>query len=642
MFAVIAGPRALPRTLVLAAACAFLPAVAQTPSVIVTGTRFAEAADALPFGATVITAGDLERAGVATVNEALMRLAGVPGRLDLSGGGEYALDLRGFGSTADANQVIVVDGMRVSEADLGGTRLSGIPIDSIERIEILRGGGAVLYGEGATAGVIVITTKSGAARSGGSLSVVGGSQRQREWHGNGTLVAGEFALNAAGSRRLSDGNRDNFVSAVSGATLGVKWQHDRLSVAVSHSDDRLDSGLPGSLTADQFATDPTHASTPDDHTALHARRSTLQAALALDGGWALALDAGWRDKASRSTFVSYGGSYDYDTDAGQWSARARHAGRFGSVSNTFAIGVDDNRWRRDVLGAFGSVGEQRNRGVFVRDELRFAAGTRVVAGVRREALHKSIASAFSSSRLDDNLGAWELAALQPLAAQWQAFGRVGRSFRLANADEFSLTAPGATLRPQTSRDIELGLRWRSGSSAAEARAFRSALSDEIGFDPAAGAFGANVNYADTRRQGIEIEGQHALAGDVTVRAAAAWRQARFVAGAYDGRAIPLATPRNASIGIGWQPAAGHALDGWLRAAASQPVDFGNHCRLPGYALVDARYAWRVPSIELALAVTNLFDHRYATQAFACTAAGRATSIYPEAGRLLTASARWFF
>lgn len=614
-------------------------------TVVVTGTRFAEAADALPFGATVITAQELRRAGVTNVNEALMRLAGVPGRLDLAGGGEYALDLRGFGSTADSNQVIVVDGQRISEADLGGTRLSGITIDSIERIEILRGSGAVLYGEGATAGVIVITTKSGAARSGASVMASGGSDRLREWRGDGAWVSGGLALDAAASRRLGDGPRQNAAFDSSAATLGLKWQHGRLSLAVRHADDRLDAGLPGALTADQYASDPRQASTLGDHASLHNRRTTLQAALALDGGWSLALDGSWRDKASRSTYASYGGSYDYDVDAGQWSARARHAGRVDLGSNTFAIGVDDNRWQREVLGPFGTTAHQTNRGVFVRDELVLVGGTRLVAGYRREALRKSVRSAFQADALDRDLGAWELAVMQPLSAQWQAYARLGRSFRLASVDEFSFTSPGALLRPQTSNDGELGLRWRQGGSAAGLRLFRNALTDEIGFDPvAAGPFGpgANVNFDRTRRQGLEFEGQHALSSAWTLRAAAAWRQSRFVAGPFDGRAIPLAVPRNASIGVGWQPAEGHSLDAWLRVSAAQPVDFANRCSLPGAATVDARYAWRIQPVELSLAVGNLFDHRHATQAFACSADGRASSVYPEPGRTVSASARWFF
>ena len=43
-----------------------------------------------------------------------MKLLGVPGRLDFYGGGDYALDLRGFGGTADNNQIVIVDGVRLN------------------------------------------------------------------------------------------------------------------------------------------------------------------------------------------------------------------------------------------------------------------------------------------------------------------------------------------------------------------------------------------------------------------------------------------------------------------------------------------------------------------------------------------------
>lgn len=141
------------------------PAASVLPPVVVTATRFAEDANTLPFGVSVITAKDIKDVGAVTVNEAVMKLLGVPGRLDFYGGGDYSLDLRGFGGTADSNQAVIVDGVRINEGDLGGTRLAGIPIDSIERIEVVRGSAAVLYGAGATAGAIVITTKAASGRA---------------------------------------------------------------------------------------------------------------------------------------------------------------------------------------------------------------------------------------------------------------------------------------------------------------------------------------------------------------------------------------------------------------------------------------------------------------------------------------------
>ncbi|MDZ4125265.1 MAG: TonB-dependent receptor plug domain-containing protein, partial [Hydrogenophaga sp.] len=195
------------------AVLAALPSHAQTvassnlPETVVTATRFAEPLASLPLGVSVISAELIRASGASTVNEAVMKLLGVPGRQDSYGGGDYALDLRGFGTTSDSNQVVVLDGVRLNEADLGGTRLAGIPIDTVERIEVLRGSGSVLYGEGATGGVIVITTKAGngsARRNSATLYGAVGSNDLREMRANATVASGGFSLDLHGQRRETD------------------------------------------------------------------------------------------------------------------------------------------------------------------------------------------------------------------------------------------------------------------------------------------------------------------------------------------------------------------------------------------------------------------------------------------------------
>ncbi|MEZ5640464.1 MAG: TonB-dependent receptor, partial [Burkholderiaceae bacterium] len=62
----------------------------------------------------------------------------------------------------------------------------------------------------------------------------------------------------------------------------------------------------------------------------------------------------------------------------------------------------------------------------------------------------------------------------------------------------------------------------------------------------------------------------------------------------------------------------------------------------GYATADLRYAYTWGPAELALGIANLTDRKYYKQAFGCTAAGVTTSIYPEAGRTITASVLYRF
>ncbi len=643
-FQVLRAPMAVSSLCFAVSAALSLPATAQNqlPNVTVTATRFADDAGTLPFGVRVITADDLRRSGVDTVNQALMKLLGVPGRQDFYGGGDYALDLRGFGAAADSNQVIVVDGVKLNEADLGGTRLAGSPIDSVERIEVIRGSGSVLYGEGAAAGVIIITTRagSGAKRvNAARLTASAGSFGARELRAGGTLVAGDFSLDVAANKRRADNFRDNFKSDVTGSSLSGQWGNEWLRVGLAHAEDKLDGGLPGALTAQQYAADPKQTTTPDDKASVGNRRNTLFAQATL-GSWQLAFDAGWRSKSLSS--LNSGFAYDYDVTASSQGLRARHAARLGNISNTLVMGADHAQWERVVPGSFGSVSDQRSSALYARDEVTLAGGTRLSAGGRSEAIRKNNSNA--SSGIDERQTAWELGVLQPLSPGASLYGRIGKSFRLPNVDEFGFTSPGVVLNVQTSRDAELGARWAAAGSRVEARLYRSSFTDEIGYDPSVVGpfgFGANVNFDPTRRQGLEVELSQVVSSALTLHANAALRRAQFTSGAHSGKDVPLTPRHTLSLRGEWQPAAGQQVDLLINRVASQHPDFDNACRMPSYTTLDLRYAYRWQTAELALGVANLGGRKYYTQAFSCTA-GEVNAIYPEAGRSLSASLRLAF
>ena len=608
--------------------------------VIVTATRTPENAADLPFGVSVLTADDIKASGVTTVNEAIMKLLGVPGRLDFYGGGDYALDLRGFGGTADNNQVVVVDGIRINEADLGGTRLAGISIDSVERIEVIRGSGAVLYGEGATGGVIVITTKAGkgvARQTQADAYVAVGRYDTRDVRGTATVVAGQFSLDVGANRRESDNHRDNFHSTTEGASVTGQWSNDWLRVGVRNAYDHLKTGLPGSLSTAQYHDDPSQTNTPQDSAHISNTRTSVFGEAVL-GDWRIGLDAGWRDKSLSSK--SSGSPYAYDVDANTYALHVSHAAQFGSVANNLIAGFDRGDWKR--LNAFGSKATQRSNAFYVKDEVTLFSGTRLSAGWRTESVDKDNSDA--TTKIDQRPRAWEVGFVQPVGGGVSLFGRVGRSFRLANADEFSFSSPGK-LKTQTSRDTELGGRWSHASGRVELRLYRSALNNEIGFDPSAvnsfGGAGANVNYDRTRRQGVELEIAQALASNANLRVNAAARRARFSAGAYDGKDVPLTPRRTLSVRADWSPVQGHRIDGGVNLVSSQHPDFINDCKMPSYTTADLSYSYHWRWAELALGVNNLADKRYYTQAFRCVN-GAVSAIYPEAGRAVTASLRVHF
>jgi len=146
------------------------------PSVFVTATRYEQQSISTPAYLTVITREQIDKAGVSTVNEAVSRLGGLATRTSLNGGYELTIDPMGFGDTAGANLLVLIDGIPVRDGDATEIRLSGIPIESVDRIEIQRSSGGVLYGGGSTGGVLNIITKTSSSQrsEGSSASVYAG------------------------------------------------------------------------------------------------------------------------------------------------------------------------------------------------------------------------------------------------------------------------------------------------------------------------------------------------------------------------------------------------------------------------------------------------------------------------------------
>jgi iron complex outermembrane recepter protein len=655
---------AAPVTLAVAASFA-APAAAQQSSIalqptVITATRFPENRDPLPLGVSVITSDQIRAAGVTTVNDAVVRLLGVPGKQDLSNGGSTGFDLRGFGATADANQVVMLDGVRLSEADLSSPRLAGIPIDSIDRIEVLRGSGAVLYGEGATGGVVVITTKAGAGRqrtSGATLYGAVGSDNLRDARATATVsTEAGFVFDVDAQKRKTDGFRDNSASDTQAGSVTGQWSNGWLRLGGSIGQDKLDAGLPGELTAGEYAANPKHTAKPNDHIAIRNDRASVFAQADV-ADWQLAFDAAQREKElrSQSSFRSNAvdfalfvnpSDYNYDVDAHNFALRARNDRKLDSATNILVLGVDRNEWKRTGV-TNASDADQVADAIYLKDDVVFGAGTRLSAGGRTEKIHKEGVDAVTGSgvAVSDRLNAWDLGLSHPIAASWTAWFRVGHSYRLPNADEFSFTSPGVILKPQESTDSEVGARWTYAAGKVEARVFHSALTNEIGFDPNAispfGPFGsgANVNFDPTLREGLELDWNHAVTERLGVQVNAIARRAVFRAGPYESKDVPLVPRGSVAVRADWVPVAGHRLNAGVNWVSSQHPDYENACKIPSYATADARYAWQfLRNAEFALGVTNLFDHKYYTQAFGC-AAGTTTSIYPEPGRQFTSSVR---
>lgn len=621
-------------------------------TVYISGSRFPSEPALAPIGATVITSDDIRRAGAADVNEAIRKIGGVYGRQSLDSTPDFSLDLRGFGSNSGQNLVVMLDGVRLSENELATAVLSTIPVDSVERIEITRGGSSVLYGDGATGGVIQIFTRKG-VRAGvhGSATVAAGQFDARDLRGNLSAGLGKLALDASIGHQDTDNYRDNARFKQNNFSGGAQWAYDQGRVGVRLESARQDSRLPGSLTEAQFQATPRQASTRNDYGSLDSDRVTAFAEHRA-GNTEFAAELSHREKEVKAAYENvWGGSgfsrVAYNSRQNQFSPRVRHLSDVAGMLNELVAGVDLIRWNRKTTSDFSQAdASQTSKGVYVRDELRWdkRSNGRLAIGARHEVFDKDYVDPLGMSSTPESSSqsqnAWDVMGSFDVLPGVGLHAKAGQSYRMPNVDENSLRSTPGVLKAQTSHDLELGATLGGAERQLALRLFRHKLHDEIFFDPTIG-WGANTNLDPTRRQGFEIDAFSAIAAGWRVTAHLQHVQAKFTEGPNAGREMVL-VPRNVlSTRLAWVPGDGQSADLGAQWVSSQRFgsDFTNSCaaRIPSYATLDARYARKLGPWDVALAGSNLTDKKYYSNAFGCQ-----SGIYPSNGRQLKLSVRYDF
>lgn len=615
--------------------------------VVVTASRMPQLLQTAPIGATVITAEQIQRSGVADVNEAIRKLAGVAATSDLSNGRENVLDLRGFGATASQNVVVLLDGIRLSENEGVAARLTAIPLALVDRIEIVRGGSSVQWGEGASSGVINVILKSGQsdisrARIGAAVESFGGQELQAD----GQWGLGPVALDASFKRVRSDGFRDNGGYKQDVVALGVQWQQAAWRGGLRLMQEAEASRLPGSLLYSAFKANPRATTTPQDEASNQEMR--LLGNLAHQwGAWSLQMDAGYRERQPSYQYVSFGSPRVVGhTTQNQFTPRLVYASALWGADVKALMGLDWQQWSFDKTGSDGlETGSQNNHAFFVQTDVHLPTKTRVSVGWREERVRKQGDfpgdAAFFMAPVNydrrDKLHAGEFGLSQTVAPGWDVYGRLASSYRLANVDDNRTTPSAGPLLPQQNADRELGVKWMRGGDGATVRLFRQKTINEIAFD---NVLYANTNLDPTRRAGTEIEGHWSPVKALTL--AATWQQltARFRAGANTGKEMTQVAPHTATARATYRVNEQHTLElGMQYLSSSRYVgDEDNMCsmRVPSSTLLDARYAWTDRVWTIALSGTNLADKKGFN--YGSTYLCGEPYVYPYAGRSVKLSA----
>lgn len=665
----------------LAAAAACSSAFAQDDSVVITAPRFPEEVRRLPASVTVITREDIDRSAARTIPELLANEVGVTMK-DFFGNNasSTSIDLRGYGVTGDQNTLILLDGQRVTNFDLSGVQWAAIPLAGIERIEILRGTGSVLYGDNASAGVINIVTRS-PLQPGKSAELFGrvASYGTVEGQVYGSYGSESFGINGSLYGYQSDGYRQNNRNEQQNATLNTRWSVGNGALDLRFGADRQDLRLPGarlvqpSIGLDEYASDRRGAQTPLDWSNRDGIRAGVSLLQRLGAAEAV-VGLNYRGKEQKAYFDQGGfpSSRDDKLDLWELTPRVRVPFSVAGIGNSLVFGVDWRNWhwhsdRADTTGnlsrpANSVTVDQTSYGAYLQDTLQLTRATLMTLGAREEQARYSgddVAdptspacfgcSAAPSLRASQHAYAWEAGLRHELTQTLTPFVRASRSYRFVNADEIyendAAFAPQfQLLRPQHAITYELGTAWRWRQHAARATVFQSDVTDEIHLNPFTTGVG-NTNLPPSRRQGFEFDGAWQAVSTVRFNGSYAYTDAKFREGAFAGavgpddsiagKTVPLVPRHKATLGAAWDLLPKTRLSAAFTAVSKQFLDNDevntlDH-RIPAYRVLDLKLAQTVGPARIALVVNNVFNQKYYTYAVRSAFTADRYAVYPLPG-----------
>ncbi|HQQ69594.1 MAG TPA: TonB-dependent receptor, partial [Alicycliphilus sp.] len=447
--------------------------------VVVAATRTAQPLSDIVADVSVVDRETIEQSGATGLADVLARLPGIEMARNGGPGSTTSLFVRGAETRYTA---VYIDGVRVdSQAGSGGAAWEAIPLSMIDRVEVLRGPAAAVYGSDAVAGVIQIFTKKGEA---GVAPYVGvGAGTHGTWRteagvsgANGTV---DYALGLA--REISKGfdattkanrshnpDRDGYQTNSANARLGLQLNAaHRLEGTLLYSDS--DSRYDASKTA-------------DDHS-LHRLRT-------LGLNW----QAQW--SSSYKTRLSITDSQDrYQTYPSPYLTDTRLRGY-----------LFQNEWRLG-MHQFTAALERREDQLENAPIDRSHAQNALALGY---GLHSGAHTLQLNARHDNDSefggkSTGSAAYGYAFAPNWRATAAAGTAFRAPTLYQRFSMYGDATLQPETSRNVELGVKWARDASSFSATAYRSKVSDLInwvgGVGPCPGGTGpfpgcyANVGKA---------------------------------------------------------------------------------------------------------------------------------------------------
>lgn len=632
-------------------------------SVEITAERVEEEVLGTAAHTTIITAENIESRGATSLVALLEDVAGIQFR-SYSGPEQAQVNMRGFGENSFGRVLVLVDGKRLNNMDMQGIQWLSVPLQRVERIEIVRGANSVLYGNSAVGGVINIITRgpveekefSSTMLYGGHLSGAYGWGQINQQQVHAGFGGGDYDLDVDFEHQSTDGYRERTFHESMGADVNVEGRPtDLLSGRIGIAYNQTSYELPGSLTKTQFEKTPEIANNQEDEGEEYL--------LSFDGG------VEWMPTSSLSIFLDGGYEYQmkvYDTASwGSYSDTTYNTGQinpklvidlpYGAVPFEIVAGgdvylsvlekADYLDKSRDTLNYKYDAGLQTYGGytdvsASLSDELEVSAGIRYDAA--------RITAVKESAGLDES--DWHRALVYDGALRWnptkesKVYLKAGTIFRYPFTDEqtnFGAGTFNADLEPETGWNIELGGAFAAGRTlTASASVYLLQMEDEIAFFDPDGWLGpdpgSNINLDKTRRIGGDLEIAYKLSKQAEADITYSYVQAVFADGTNEGNIVPLVPAHTVRGSVDLLPVNGLEIEP-AASFVSEAYQGGDNTntgdKADAYWLADLVVRYQLPIDEdmmLVLRAENLLDAVYSPFV-------QYGGYYPAAGRTVTLS-----
>ena len=530
------------------------PPIVRLPPLGVTSTRLPSTplpASRVPASVDVLSGEELRATGAVTLQDALRRLPGVTTADQQGNSFQMDLSVRGFQGTsvtgAPQGISVFVDGVRVNEPTVEEINFDLLPLDDIERIELIRGPGAV-FGRNTLGGVLNIVTRRGAEVREIVPEAEWGSFGRQKYRLRVGGTEGPFDYYVSGTYFTEDGWRDGSASRLGKlfARLGLRDGGTDVSLSYQRAQNRLEQA--GSLPESELDHHRTRSFTRGDFFAPLMNVVTLNVKQELSEHWALAATLFARTLDAEQFNVNL-----VDNNTRSFTSTATAGGTVEAIhqatvfrgSNRLVLGAEYAHADARVRVFQETPEGQREIDSDVRDGLTtiggwvldtfevgrnlLVAGDQLVltAGGRFDYVRHAIGDRTPNPDVPSSAGTDTFMRTTPRfginynpTPRLNFYFSFAEGFRAPSFLELTCASPATIcpglqagtaadppLKPVTVRTYEVGVRaqpwpWLEGRLAL----YRSDVQDDIFSVAPTGTVGLFFqNVGDTRRQGIEVE-----------------------------------------------------------------------------------------------------------------------------------------